>query len=90
MSHFSNGCSVCRRRGGLRSRFCGFAGRGFERLKQGDIELILLDLGLGESEGLDTFRRVAERAPDVAIIVFSGAPMWSWPSKLSNWERRII
>src|SRR5678815_3413773 len=46
---------------------------GFERLKQGDIELILLDLGLGESEGLDTFRRVAERAPDVAIIVFSGS-----------------
>jgi signal transduction histidine kinase len=46
---------------------------GFTRLQQGDIGLILLDLGLGESEGLDTFRRVAEQAPDVAIVVFSGS-----------------
>jgi diguanylate cyclase (GGDEF)-like protein len=34
--------------------------------------LILLDLGLPDSQGLDTFRRVLERAKEAPIVVLSG------------------
>jgi CheY-like chemotaxis protein len=44
---------------------------GFERLRHGDVGLILLDLGLGDSEGLETFMRVAAVAPTLRSS-FSG------------------
>jgi signal transduction histidine kinase len=46
--------------------------KGIERLKVGGIQLVLLDLSLPDSNGLDTFVRVIEAAPDIPIIVLSG------------------
>lgn len=45
---------------------------GIERLKDGGIQLILLDLTLPDSDGLETFIRVMEAAPDIPLIVLSG------------------
>lgn len=41
-------------------------------LEEGGIDLIVLDLGLPDSEGLDTLGRVLARAPSVPVIVLSG------------------
>ncbi len=46
--------------------------RGIERLRDGGIQLILLDLTLPDSDGLETFIRVMEAAPDIPLIVLSG------------------
>ncbi len=45
---------------------------GLKRASQGDIQLILLDLGLPDSDGLETFIHVIEAMPTVAIVVLSG------------------
>jgi two-component system cell cycle sensor histidine kinase/response regulator CckA len=45
---------------------------GLERLAVGDINVVLLDLGLPDSRGLDTFVRVRTQAPDVPIVVLTG------------------
>jgi len=47
-------------------------GDGLERVKRGGIALILLDLSLPDSFGLDTFARAHAAAPAVPIIVMSG------------------
>ena len=44
---------------------------GLERLKQGDIDALLLDLGLPDSQGLKTFERVHEAAPALPVVVMS-------------------
>lgn len=51
---------------------CGTVGEGLEWLRRGDVDLILLDLSLPDSNGIETFIRVIESAPDVPIIVMSG------------------
>lgn len=43
------------------------------RLEAGEIELILLDLSLEDSDGLETFIRVLAAAPDLPIVVLSGS-----------------
>jgi len=45
---------------------------GLERLDQGGIDALLLDLGLPDSQGLDTFTRVHAQAPNTPIIVLTG------------------
>jgi signal transduction histidine kinase len=45
---------------------------GLERLKAGACDVTLLDLGLPDSGGIETFRTAHAEAPDVPIIVFSG------------------
>jgi len=45
---------------------------GLERLVQGGIDLILLDLSLPDSQGLDTFIKLFAQAPSVPIIVLTG------------------
>ena len=50
----------------------GSLGEALDRLKRGNIELILLDLTLPDSEGLETFIRIAEAAPRTALVVLSG------------------
>ncbi len=47
-------------------------GEGLTRAANGDIHLILLDLSLPDSDGIETFIRVIESAPEVAIVVLSG------------------
>lgn len=46
---------------------------GLNRLKAGNIDVVLLDLGLPDSEGPATFHRIREQSPNVPIIVLSGA-----------------
>ena len=43
------------------------------RLERGSFDVLLLDLGLPDSQGLATFQRVHRRAPRMPIILFSGA-----------------
>ena len=43
-----------------------------DRLAKGDVDVVLLDLGLPDSQGLETFARLHDAAPGVAIIVLTG------------------
>lgn len=45
---------------------------GLERLAEGGIDCILLDLTLPDSHELDTFGRVQAQAPEIPIVVISG------------------
>jgi len=45
---------------------------GLGRLAEGGIDLILLDLSLPDSQGLDTFLQVQEKVPSVPIVVLTG------------------
>src|SRR5215212_4456175 len=45
---------------------------GLDRLRRGGIDLILLDLSLPDSDGIETFIRIIEAAPEVPVIVMSG------------------
>ena len=45
---------------------------GIDRLARGGIAIVLSDLSLPDSNGLDTFSRLYARAPNVPIIVLSG------------------
>ena len=42
------------------------------RLERKDIDLVLLDLGLPDSQGLETFHKLWKAAPDVPVVVLSG------------------
>lgn len=45
---------------------------GLQRLSDGGIDLVLLDLSLPDSQGLDTCRAVRAEADDVVVIVLTG------------------
>jgi sigma-B regulation protein RsbU (phosphoserine phosphatase) len=45
---------------------------GLDRLKQGDISVVLLDLSLPDSHGMATFLAVRSRAPNIPVVVLSG------------------
>jgi phosphoserine phosphatase RsbU/P len=45
---------------------------GLQRLAQGGINVVLSDLSLPDSEGLNTFARLHAQAPEIPIIVLSG------------------
>ncbi len=44
---------------------------GLERLAKGGIDLVLLDLSLPDSQGLDTYVRTHEQAPDAPIVLLT-------------------
>ena len=46
--------------------------RGLERLAEGGIDLVLLDLSLPDSHGLETFTKAHSQAPGVPMIVLTG------------------
>ncbi len=45
---------------------------GFAFLEQIDVDVILLDLSLPDSHGVETFEKTIEKAPQIPIIVLSG------------------
>lgn len=45
---------------------------GLERLAQGNIDLILLDLLLPDSHGLETLTRLRDQAPNLPVIILTG------------------
>src|SRR6185436_11275471 len=47
-------------------------GAGLKRLAEGTFEGVLIDLGLPDSEGLETFSRVLEAAGEAAVVVITG------------------
>jgi PAS domain S-box-containing protein len=49
-----------------------YLAQGLERLEKGNVDVILLDLTLPDSDGIQTFYEVYNRAPDVPIVVLSG------------------
>ncbi len=46
---------------------------GLEHLDAGGIDVVLLDLSLSDSQGLDTFAKVRAHAPKVPIVVLTGS-----------------
>lgn len=50
----------------------GTLASGFKYLKRGEIHLVLLDLGLPDSEGFDTFLKIHDAVPDLPIIIMTG------------------
>jgi len=46
---------------------------GVSRVMQGGIDVVLLDLGLPDSQGLATFTEIHRRQPAVPVVVLSGA-----------------
>ena len=44
---------------------------GLNRLGRGGVDVILLDLGLPDSDGLDTYMRTRAQAPDLPVIILS-------------------
>ena len=53
-------------------QYAGRLSTGLERLAAGGIDVVLLDLSLPDSQGLDTFARVQAQAPQVPVIVLTG------------------
>ncbi len=45
---------------------------GLERIKAGEIDIVLLDLSLPDSQGLETFDKVQSQAPTIPIVVLTG------------------
>ena len=45
---------------------------GLTRIRKGGIDVVLLDLGLPDSAGLDTFEKVYDQAPEVPIVMLTG------------------
>jgi signal transduction histidine kinase len=47
--------------------------KGLKRLEQGGVEVVLLDLSLPESQGLDSFLRLRDFSPHVPVVVLTGS-----------------
>lgn len=45
---------------------------GLEKLKAGNYDLVLLDLGLPDGQGIETFDRLHAEMPDLAVVILSG------------------
>jgi DNA-binding response OmpR family regulator len=46
--------------------------RGLARLSKGAVDLVLLDLGLPESQGASSYSQIRTAAPDVPVLVLTG------------------
>jgi DNA-binding NtrC family response regulator len=50
----------------------GLLSGGIERILDGDVDIVFLDLSLPDSEGLDTLKRILEQDPGVPVVVLTG------------------
>src|SRR5579859_2252750 len=53
-------------------RYADRLGAGLNYLSTGSVDVVLLDLSLPDSHGMDTFASVHTAAPSVPIVVLSG------------------
>ena len=60
------------RRGSFVLESVGTLAAGIERLATGDVDIVLLDLSLPDSHGLQTFRALKAQGPQVPVVVLSG------------------
>ena len=51
----------------------GLLSEGIERILDGDVDIVFLDLSLPDSEGLDTLKRILEPKPGVPVVVLTGS-----------------
>ena len=51
---------------------CSRLSQALERVAEGGFNVVLADLSLPDSSGLDTLRMLTEAAPDVAVVVLTG------------------
>ena len=69
-------CCLPRRRSAQASRFrlrsSERLGEALRLLSEAHFDVVLLDLGLPDSQGLDTLRRLRDRNPKVAVVVLTG------------------
>ncbi len=49
-----------------------YLAKALEKLSVGEVDIVLLDLGLPDGFGLDTFHQLHRHAPDVPVVVLSG------------------
>jgi DNA-binding NtrC family response regulator len=54
---------------------------GIERIQEGDIDIVFLDLSLPDSEGLDTLNRVLEQDPGIPVVVLTGTEDHTYASQ---------
>ena len=54
-------------------KVCGSLRESFVQLKKEKFDVILLDLNLKDSKGLDSLKRIKKKYPDVPIVVHTGA-----------------
>ncbi len=57
---------------GDRDLMVAYLEEAMEKLGKGQIDVVLLDLGLPDSQGLDTFCRLHAGAPDVPVVMITG------------------
>lgn len=50
-----------------------------QRIDKGSIDIILMDLGLPDSQGIESFRRVHEKSGNIPIVVLTG-----WADELTG------
>lgn len=57
---------------GYRVEHVASGAAGIERLSGGDVELVVLDLGLPDLDGLEVLRRVRDRGMTLPVIILTG------------------
>src|SRR6187455_2972636 len=57
---------------GFEVEVTGRLAEGSARLARGDIALVLLDLSLPDSHGIETFQKLHQAVPEIPVIVLSG------------------
>jgi DNA-binding NtrC family response regulator len=67
-----DGCSLALSEKGHAVDTCSSGRKGMEAIRQGDYELLLLDLKLPDADGMDLLKRLREEKPLVAVIVMTG------------------
>ncbi|MBF0608673.1 MAG: response regulator [Candidatus Magnetobacterium sp. LHC-1] len=68
----------------------GRLSEGLERLSKGDIDVVLLDLTLPDSNGLDTFIALHSRFSGVPIVYFPALTAANLPLRPCTWAPRTI